>query len=236
MNKKVLAFMITRANTEDRISMFKETLNDALETAGYKFDLHLHIQENDKLASEMSGLHELTFWPENVGQHPIMNEMISKAKEHKYDYLLRLDDDIQFLTKRWLAKMIEAHDKLGDNFIISPTIKGLIHQPQSSEEVEVNGIKVKFLTEAIGGICRLHPVSTLTQPNNPYISDIRKPLGFGDATGLAHWCQQNSIWMVYLSHVRVKHKKGTLKQRKDDPIYHEYQNLFQHIPYIPNIK
>lgn len=243
---QILAFMITRAGTGERLATFERTVREAREKAGYEFDLWVHAltPQAAKLAADMFAkdkdvdLHAfVTVHMENVGQHTVMNQMIAEADDRLYDYLLRLDDDCKFLTNNWLQKMVEAAEKLGPQFIISPTVRGLIYPPPQSETINVKGTKVKILEKAIGGVCRLHHVETLCNPEYPYVSDVRLPLGFGDATGIGQWAMNaqkvtgDHIWMIYLEYVRVKH--GTKKQRIEDPDYHVLQDVFQMIPYIP---
>ncbi len=242
---RVLGFMITRPGGR-RKEVCESTISTALETSGYHFDLHLHVVgyvdkgEVPKIKCK-GGVEGSAFtrWPENVGQHVIMNSMITKADEEGYDLLLRIDDDIKFLTKRWLAKMVEASGKLGEDFILSPTVQGLIHPPPTTDKVEKHGVTFKLATEVMGGACRLHHIEALKTPGYEYVSDVRKPLGFGDATGIGEWCagsvQKEDVsnkWMAYLSHVRVKH--STSKMMKDDEEYYKEHDLFQHIPYIPS--
>lgn len=240
---KVLAFMITRADTSQRIGLFCNTVVSAIDTASMDFDLVIHHWQN-YIHNTVGALYNTTRanildkqWKHNVGQHVIMNDMLAKAKKEGYEYLLRLDDDCKFLTKRYLVKMLDAAKSLGSAFIISPTVLGLKYPPERSDEVEVEGVKVKFLTEAIGGVCRLHNVASLTDEAYPYIADIRGPLGFGDATGIAKWChnapKDNRKWMVYLTQVRVKH--STMKQEEEDEAYFKQHDLFQRLPYIPPI-
>jgi len=208
-----------------------------------EFDLVIHGWTKEA----SSAVHELAqdvalgispykyWWNHNVGQHVIMNMMIEKAKDEGYEFLLRLDDDCKFVTKRWLAKLVDASKSLGGSFIVSPTILGLKHLPERSETVEVEGIEVKFLFDAIGGVCRLHNVANLTDPEYPYVADVRMPLGFGDATGIGVWCKNSPKearrWMVYLDRVRVKH--STYLQEKEDKVYYKQHDMFQQIPYIP---
>lgn len=234
---KVLGFMITRANTDARIKLLIQTGQQAVATAGMDFDTVFHTWE--PMARAVIGEAPMyKYWDHNVGQHVIMNYMIDKAKKEGYEYLLRLDDDCKFLTKRYLVKLLDAAKLLGPSFIISPTVLGLKYPPERSNAVEVEGVEVKFLIDAIGGVCRLHNVSSLTDEDYPYIADVRGPLGFGDATGIAKWCknspEDSRRWMVYLTQVRVRH--STAKQEKKDPGYFNQHDMYQHLPYIPPIK
>lgn len=237
--------MISRAQEPKRLEMFEKTVREAIETAGKDFWLCLWPMTHEaksvaeRLAKEYGQITVHGYGDGNVGQHVVTNEMIKMADGQVYDYLLRLDDDVKFLTKRWLAKMVEAAEELGPNFIISPTVIGLQNPPEVTPDIEQSGVSFRVVMGAIGGICRLHNVDTLVNPIYPYVSDVRLPLGFGDATGIAEWCARASqdyhmqLWMIYLNTVRVKHAKGTSKQVKDNPEYHETHDLFQHIPFIP---
>lgn len=250
---KVLAFTISRANTPQRIEMFRRMLEGCRNRAGLDFDgiAYCFTKEAFEVGRDWKDWSWVDYG-ENVGQHVVTNDVIEVAKVRGYKYLLRLDDDCTFLTNGWLRKMVEAGDVLGEDFIIGPKIKGLLNPPQKTESVEVEGIKLRFYLGAMGGVCRLHRVSKLTNPHHPYISDVRSPLGFGDATGIAKWAAgkirkdedgevvkdtdgnpilDHKAWLVELEHVIVKH--GTKRQREEDPEYHEWQPLAQHIPYIP---
>lgn len=241
----VLAFMISRAQDPKRLKMFESTVREAIETSGMDFDLILWpmtrqaLDVANKLQDEFPLIDIHSYAEGNVGQHVVMNELIKIADEADYDYLLRLDDDVKFLTKRWLVKMVEAADELGPGFVISPTVVGLIYPPETTQEIDQSGFKFRVIFNGIGGICRLHSVETLTNDTIPYVSDVRSPLGFGDATGIAKWCAEAlglhklQIWMIYLSNVRVKHAKGTTKQVEENPEYHSQHEMFQKIPYIP---
>ena len=193
-----------------------------------------------QLAEDNASLDLYTPIPrENSGQHRHTNFMINKADENGYDYLLRLDDDVKFLTKGWLKRLVDIAEDLGPDFIISPLVRGLSNPPPQTETLEVKGHKVRFLEAAIGGICRLHRVDTLVDPECPYVADVRGPMGFGDATGIGLWCKQAvenkgmKRWMVYTEKVRVQHRLTTKKQREEDQGYHIYQRVFQCIPFIP---
>jgi len=218
---KVFAFTITRAmSTDKRWELVERTLNEGKEKAGMEFEWKLYSNA-----------------VVNKGQHVVTNDALKEAKDRGFDYLLRIDDDIEFMSQRWLAKMLEASEKLGSQFIISPTVSGLKHPPEMSQVIDINGISVKFLTEAVGGACRLHPIKLLTEAPTPYISDVRFPLGAGDATGIMKWAktmtvEKYPVYAVWLEHVRVRHQ--TAKQEVDDPDYHFNHDLLQSIPYIPS--
>lgn len=234
---KILAFTISRANTEARGKMFMQTIAQARDTAGYEFDWHIHCEEGTLAhdiakTSKASGLIQIIVpYTRNVGQHIPFNSALEYAKQNGYDFLLRLDDDCEFLSKRWLAKLIRISEKFEHKALLTPAVRGLRFAPPRSLEREIGDFKIEFLLEAIGGICRLHPVEVLTNPDDPYISDVRLPLGSGDATGIGAWCQRNIVPMIWCKNVRVLH--ATKEQEKADEEHFSMHNLLQRIPYIP---
>src|SRR3990172_8283626 len=159
MPDNVLVYMATRADTPQRRKLLCDTLREAEDTAGMPLKINLHyvgVEDHDETYSTNA---TPRMWPHNVGQHVVFNTMLLQAHEMGYKWLLRLDDDVKFLTKRWLTKLIDAANTVGDKFILSPTVRGLLHPPECSEAVDHKGIKLRFLSSAIGGICRLHPVT-----------------------------------------------------------------------------
>ena len=240
---RVLAFTPSRANTSRRGQLLLQTITQARDTAGHPFDWHLYCQEgilahnianSAKATNLIQGVHT---YPDNVGQHPPFNEALSLAVTGGYDFLLRLDDDCEFLSKRWLAKLIEISAAFDHGAILTPAVKGLKYPPPRTLEVEIKDFKVEMLLAAIGGICRLHPIAVITRPDDPYLSDVRLPLGSGDASGIGAWCQRQTdpiVPMVWCKNVRVRHT--TKEQEEVDEEHFVTHNLFQRIPYIPPLE
>jgi hypothetical protein len=231
---KVFAFTVTRATSDHRVKQLQNTLVEARRTAG--MDFHWHVvgsgcgangQAAIKLAFSTAQIQSCSINDSNIGQHVAWNEAFAAAVAGGYKYFLRLDDDCEFVSKRWLKKMVEFCEADSIPFCVSPTIRGLIRPPETSQQVNVRGIPVEFLFGAIGGICRLHTIAAFED----YIADVRKPLGSGDATGVAHYCREKKIFMAYLKHIRVRH--ATRKQEAQDPEHFLQHGVFQHIPYIP---
>ncbi len=234
---KIFAFTVTRSASADRCRLLNDTITKGVSTAGVEFDWHVWASGCDELslntlnsAKGMGSLKAVHVHDDNIGQHVAWNEAIDFAKG--YEYFLRLDDDCEFLTKRWLKKLVNASIVLNDRMILSPTIRGLQNPPDRSAPVVHAGLTLEFLRTAIGGICRLHPLS-LFETKGAYYADVRKPLGSGDATGMGAWCQENTVPMAYLKHVRVRHAKTTKGQEADDAEHFSQHAVFQHIPYIP---
>ena len=231
----IYAMTVTRANTAARAQLLLRTLTEARNTAKAPFFWHLFTQEQTLAANicqsalELKLIDKLTLWPDNRGQHVAFNAALTCAKTEGAKHLLRLDDDVEFITRGWLRKLSEAMAIFKDVAILAPQVIGLKHPPERFTETDVDGIPVEFLTSAIGGVCRLHPVALLDK--GEYVSDVRLPLGSGDATGIGTWCQNNGIPMAWIKTARVRHL--TVKQDENDPEHKVSQNLAYLIPYVP---
>lgn len=237
--KRVLAYTITRANTPQRSRLLLNTITHGVDQAGYKFDWHVFVNGNclaSDIALSASRARLITGtmgFPVNRGQHPPTNLAIKMALEGDYDYLLRIDDDVEWETKRWLAKLIEVSESFEDRAIVAPHVLGLKFPVHTSENsFHSKGLPCKLAFDALGGICRLHPTVLLKE--FPYHADTRQPMGFGDATGIARWAAQHMIPMVVSQSVRVKHAKTTKGQEAEDNEHFSTHSLFQRCPWIPS--
>lgn len=231
----IYAFTPTRANTPARAQLLLRTLTEARNTAKHPFHWHLFAQEDtlaadicrNALTSEL--IDELTLWPDNRGQHVAFNTALAGARTANATFLLRLDDDVEFITRGWLRKLVEAMAAFNNRAILAPQVLGLKNPPARTNEVDVEGVPVELLTDAIGGVCRLHPVEMLVK--GEYVSDVRLPLGSGDAAGIGKWCQSVGLPMAWVKTARVRHL--TAKQDADDPVHAATQALTYMLPYIP---
>jgi hypothetical protein len=239
---KILAYTITRAHTAARGKLLLETLTRGRETADHDFDWHVYCNGATLAHSicESAFATKIINWaeyiPVNEGQHPPSNRAIAKAIDEGYDYVLRIDDDVEWLSKRWLAKLVEASHKLGDKMVLSPLVKGLRWQPPQSQSIQIEGVPIRIIDGPIGGICRFTPVELLK--SKPYVSDVRWPMGGGDAMGFGKWAIESKplYYLAYCQHIRIRHAKSTDGQEKDDPQHFDDHDLFQHVPYIPTWK
>lgn len=240
---RVYAYTITRANTPERCRLLLETLTRGRKTADLPFHWHVHVNGSDILAVDIvksahaTGIIDsYTVSRYNEGQHPPGNRALAIAQVG-YDFALRIDDDVEWLTKRWLAKLVESADQLAKttrHWVISPQVKGLRWQPPQAPQQEIEQVPVRIIMDApIGGICRLIPTAALRE--KPYVSDVRAPMGGGDATGIHEWACKSEpiIILAYCQHIRIKHARTTDQQVADDSGHFSEHGLFQHMPYVP---
>lgn len=223
---KVLITTFTRADTDVRKAKLRNTLEEGKGRAALAHHWMVHF---DGVGATQCDADELLVHEAQKGQHVHFNSSLEKAVAEGYDYLVRVDDDCEFLSHRWLKKLVDVSKKVGDKMILAPIVKGLKHPPEMSQVVEVENVKLNILKDAIGGVCRLHPVKLLKE--HDYVSDVRLPFGSGDAVGIGRWCKDNLIPMAYVPYIRVRH--STAKQEKEDSGHFANHSLFQKVPYIP---
>jgi len=236
--KRILCYTITRANTPQRARLLLDTITYGVDQAGVKFDWHIFVNgvclagdicESTKKAGLITGY---TQYGVNRGQHPPTNVAIKMAEEGDYDDLVRIDDDVEWETKRWLAKLVEVSESFGGRAVVAPHVRGLKFPVHTSEETfHSKGLPCKLAFDALGGICRLHPMPLLKE--FPYHADTRQPMGFGDATGIARWAVTHMVPLVVAQSVKVKHAKTTKGQEAEDHGHFSTHSLFQRCPWIP---
>ncbi len=240
MSPKVLVYTISRANTPGRAKLLNDTLTLGRNTADYPFHWHVYVNGTGTLAAHIADaafsikvIDSYSVSEANVGQHVWVNAAHQKALEEGYDYVVRTDDDVEWNSKRWLAKLVEASITLRDAFVLSPVVKGLRWQPSQSNQIDIEGIPLKIIEGPIGGICRLTPTALLKV--KPYVSDVRLPMGGGDAAGIGRWAMHGDplVYLAYCQHIRIRHAKSTDGQEAADPLHFKEHDLFQHLPYIP---
>ena len=160
------------------------------------------------------GIQYLVQWPENRGQHHATKAALDYARKHGYAWLLRIDDDVQFKTRRWLKKMIERTTELrgliqaglsekehAPDFVVSPTVLGLRHPVQSIGVLDKGqSFDVEVIPMA-GGACRLMPMSLL----RGYEAPIYAPMRRGDPQSIAEHAARRGAYHIRFRDVRVIH-------------------------------
>lgn len=218
----ILAFTCTY---HDR-AFVGETVDAMRATAGCWFDwlvcagapserstaaLKQQLEREDHL-----GIQYLKLWPENRGQHHATAEALKLARERKYKWLLRLDDDVQPKTKRWLSKMVSRLDEIkaltGDEFyrlVAGPKVVGLKNPIAADGILEKGQYFPVEVVPLLGGVCRLHPVALL----DDYVPDLYAPLGRKDPERLATYLEAKTLggMQIRFPDIRVLHRTTELE-------------------------
>ena len=230
---RCLAFVISRAASPDRLLRLRDTLTKGRATAGSPCDWLLWANSPQAFVlAEDIGI-DIRGNGTNVGQHVAFSEVLEEARCANYEYLLRVDDDADFITRNWLRRLIEVSEEIyhskHHHAIIAPRVLGLKNPIEVQGTLATKRGVLQFV-RITGGVCRLMPLASLGE----YIPDVRQAMGAGEATSLATYCTRKVVPMFIVPWVRVRHQ--TEVQEAADAGYFDHHKIFQAIPYVPPLK
>lgn len=183
-----------------------------------------------------TGIQKLCFFDNNVGQHYSTAFALNYAREQGYRWLLRLDDDAEAKTKNWLATMLGRLEDLrlrandtADRIIASPRIVGLQNPPRPIGAVQLDQKYPVDVMPLLGGVCRLHPVSFLSDYEPPLLA----PTGRRDPESIAHYCAQKEGMLIRFPDIRIIHNTSELEAEESPEAKHARQ-MSKYWPYIPS--
>jgi len=251
---RILVYTVSRADTPEQVARAVASLNRGKEWAGIEHEWILWSNAPGINATSMEGF---VRWGdgENVGQHVPLGKIIDYARcddkkscerlmmighgdycTPRFDFIVRVDDDVEWMSKNWLKRLVEIELRLHEASknvidggvwpVLGPRVKGLNHQIPIAEKVKIDGIPI-FVVPILGGLCRLHHVSFF----EGYKADCRRAMGSGDATSVTDHSVDIKVPLLQAYWVRVAHK--TAKMESEDPGYFKNHGLYQSIPYIP---
>lgn len=209
------------------------TINDARRNADYPFDWHVFCgRPTPGRARELEAMQDrgaiqgYTLWAENRGQHHATRAALEAAESGGYHWLLRIDDDISFPTKRWLRKLLgrmkDMRDGPGhgqDLYVGGPDIRGLQYPPQPVGWQVVAGETVELMA-ALGGGVRIHPVALF----EGFEADVYAQMRRTDPDQIANWVVGDRYGaLVRFPEIRVKHHTRELEAQDGPDEAHERQ-------------
>ena len=168
----------------------------------------------------------LTASATNQGLHRTMNLAHDLLLGLKYDFIMKVDNDVEFKTRHWLKKLIRAQKCLAPGSVVSPKVEGLNHPPEPFARRNIDGWSVQFL-DIIGGITRLMPRKSIAD----FEFNERMPLSWGGDATFANHCERNIIPMAYVTDIRVRHMDGTKGQESHNPDYFKRKEYEAYISY-----
>lgn len=230
---RVLVYTVSRASTTAQVKRALDSLNLARQTAGHDHDWILWCNSPQIAAASTWGWVDGQVWNksgENKGQHIALAEVLTYARAQGYNYILKVDDDLNWQTKRWLRKLVDTAETVfkfsGKHPLLAPRVKGLKNPIPIAAKIKLKGIPL-YVVPIVGGACRLHHISFF----DGYVPDCRRALGAGGDTTIAQHAEATQI-PVFIAHwVSVRH--DTAKMEAADPAWAKLHAVFQAIPYIP---
>lgn len=252
-NSKILAFTTSHGSRR-----FLKGLVPAMRAhAGCWFDWLICLGDPDPVLVEQGeallrdpdghGIQMLKVWPaENRGQHWSFKVALDLAREEGYEWIVRIDDDIQPHTKQWLratGKDTRGNPKLGIldrleffqsvsadpeyRLIGGPRVLGL-QQPLQPLATLEKGQKFRAeVVELLGGALRVHNVHYLRD----FTPDLYAPVGRQDPQQLDVYNQKHLGMFVRFPDIRIWHAT-TENEKQDTPELAEQRALSHVWPWL----
>jgi glycosyltransferase involved in cell wall biosynthesis len=190
---------------------------------------------------DRTGIQYFKQWPENRGQHHATRVALDLARQQGYKWLLRLDDDLQFKTDRWLKKMINRDGELREkspqklpHLVMAPFVVGLNNQLDPVGFLEFGQSFRAELMAMLGGVCRLMPLKALEGYDPPLFA----PKGRGDPQSLCThlrigqgFTESSKAMMVRFPDIRVVHRTNQL-EGMDTPEQAHERRMAKYWPYL----
>ncbi len=117
-----------------------------------------------------------------------------------YDYILKLDNDVETVTDQIIEKMLDFHNKAGKNFVCSPVdlLLDPNFEPVAMWKGNLNGFSV-WHTSHTGGAFQLMPYDICKK-----LCDDYKHLAKGDYM-IGHFYRMHGFKPTYLRDLEMKH-------------------------------
>jgi hypothetical protein len=231
--KRILVYTVSRADTPAQVERALGSLHAAQSATGLEHDWILW--------ANAPGIREAAGWAwtagrlwgtgENQGQHVALAEVLAHARGARYDYIVKVDDDLEWSTPRWLRKMVAVeeacHDFSKKYPLLAARVRGLRHPIPIAARIKLPGGIPLLVVPIVGGACRLHHVSFF----DGYVPDVRRALGAGGDTSINSHAEAMHIPNFITPWVNVRHATAEMESR--DPAYFQAHPMFQVLPYIP---
>lgn len=133
--------------------------------------------------------------------HGITDAFVMAASQlSDYDFILKLDNDIETVTDKIIERMLDFYAKNGINYVCSPVDLNLDphYAPRSSGKGNLNGYNVSYVTHT-GGAFQMIPVDICMKLINDYHN-----FKLGDQA-IGGFYKANGYRPVYLLDLEMKH-------------------------------
>lgn len=202
----------------DRLDYSKQTYKEMMQTAGYDFDWYCADNGTDGTYDWLKKVKTeyIVKYKQNVGLTKASNALIDIIQsQNKYDIIIKIDNDVEFITKNWLPDIIDLW-RSNHLLYISPYVEGLIDNPGGALRVGSALIRNNLIevTNHIGGI--FAAVDAKAYKNFRWKDFFLH--GMQDLEASENFRKQGYMPCYFPKHV-IRHRGSTLGQQKD---YAEY--------------
>jgi GT2 family glycosyltransferase len=184
--------------TYNRLELTKKTLESFYSKT--KVDYHVIVDNasTDGTQEWVKSRYPHIFLEKNYGIATAFDMALRNLTD--YDFVLKLDNDIETVTEEIVEKMVKFHELNGMKFVCSPVDLNLDknYAPHSHGKAALNGINVSYVTHT-GGAFQLIPMEIALK-----LSERMDRFLMGDYA-IGPFYKQNGYKPVYLLDLEMKH-------------------------------
>ena len=183
--------------TYDRLELTKKTVESFYSKTKVNYHLFIDNGSTDDTVEWLKD-HNHILLEKNYGIAYAFREAVRQLKD--YDYILKLDNDIEVVTDDIVNKMLKFYELNGKQFVCSPVDLNLDPKfaPPIFAKVNMNSFNVNFTTHT-GGAFQLIPYSICER----LVSEFRH-LKAGDWM-IGKYYRQHQYKPTYLMDLQMKH-------------------------------
>lgn len=232
---RTLIYTVSRASTPAQLDAAFTSLLHAQSTTGMPHEWLLWCNSQPLLEAARWIWTNGQTWGDGVnkGQHVALAEILPWARREGYQYILKIDDDLEWLTPKWLSRLVgiaqSVHRYSNKHPVLGAQVKGLKNPIPVAMKIQLPDQTRLHVVPIVGGACRLHHISFF----DDYIPDVRRALGAGGDTSISQHAERIGVGQFVTPWVRVRHQT-TAMEAADPERYINEHALFQLIPFIPH--
>ena len=183
--------------TYNRLPLTKQTVESFYSKTSVDYHLFIDNHSIDGTTEFLKGYNHILL-EKNYGIAYAFREAVNQLSE--YDFILKLDNDIETITYDIISKMLYFYKSNDMNFVCSPVDVNLdpSFAPASLGKATINGYKVKFVTHT-GGAFQLIPYSICKRLCKEF-----NHLKFGDYM-IGKYFRRHSYRPTYLLDLEMRH-------------------------------
>jgi GT2 family glycosyltransferase len=152
--------------TFNRLDLTKRTVKSFYEKTGVDFHLFIDNGSTDGTVEWLEDYHRIILG-ENVGIAAAFYYGVQQLKD--YDYILKLDNDVETVTEDMIAKLVKFIELSGPHAVSPPDLMiDPAFYPQVFKTTTLNGYKVQYTTHT-GGAFQLAPTKYVLKLCEDYI-------------------------------------------------------------------
>jgi GT2 family glycosyltransferase len=183
--------------TYNRLDLTKKTVESFYDKTSVDYHLFIDNGSTDGTREYLKDFNHILL-DKNFGIAYAFRDAVNRLKE--YDYILKLDNDVETVTPDIINRMLEFYEKNGQNYVCSPVDLNL--DPKFAPAIlfkgSLNGFNINLTTHT-GGAFQLAPASICKRLCLEF-----RHLKFGDYM-IGKYYRRHAYRPVYLMDLEMKH-------------------------------